>query len=225
MLRLAQRAFDGLAVRHQIAVERYLHGVVSGVTPDLEEHTDALRRAYAPVRAALRAKYGATVRVYRGEPTRKPQVERRWLSWTPSRKLAEAFAWKPGYHVVEATVKVADVVAVLVSPHNRDYIEFLVRERRSYHRKARRLPYVCSIWLDSRKLFATFERALALAGGKLLTIVGSEGDDQIRRLTSAQVGAWFDREYALVWIRAALPADLVEERGAKVGRFELDCQR
>ena len=108
-------------------VETFARGVIMGSAPYLEKHTETLYKAFAPLRAAL-----GTVTMYRGEPLDPPKIKRKWLSWTTDPRMAGQFAGK-GSHIIEARIPAKDVVAGIVSPHNENYIEYLVRDRPEYH--------------------------------------------------------------------------------------------
>jgi hypothetical protein len=136
----ALAVYAGLPYELRRSVDIFLEGVFEGTAQPLEKHADELYMAYAPARQAIASKHGSTVKVYRGEPKDKPGISRRFLSWTPSYDLAARFAEKKDFEVVEANVKVSDVVAVLVSPHRTSYIEYLVRDRKEYHTKGKALP-------------------------------------------------------------------------------------
>lgn len=139
---VALEVFNSLPNTLKWDVEEFLQGVVVGKAQYLEARADELYEFYEPARRALRSKYGAEVHLYRGEPTKKPAIVRRFLSWTPVQRLAARFAAQKGYEVVEADVKVSDVAAVLVSPHNSQYIEYLVKDRKHYHERGSPLPLV-----------------------------------------------------------------------------------
>lgn len=136
------RSLAGVAVdmaadlRHD--VDDFLMGVPVDFAPYLEQRVTELYRAAAPVRGLLRTK-GATVHLYRGEPTVKPTLSRVFLSWTPLWSLAAHFAEHRGYRVVEADVAVDDIVHVEITPSG-GYVEFLVLDRPEYH-VGRPLPW------------------------------------------------------------------------------------
>lgn len=138
----AKAAFDSLPLRLQGQVEHFLFGVTVGKAQPLEAHAGELYNHYEPVRALLRSKHGMSLVLYRGEPKDKPPIKRRFLSWTASPKLAATFAQAKGYEVVEANVRVSDVVAGLISPHNDFYVEYLVKDRPEYHERGEGLPLV-----------------------------------------------------------------------------------
>ena len=131
---LARKIYDELSPTLRHEVDTFVHGVLVGQVPSLETCcTDELYAAYAPMRELLRTMKGGSIHLYRGEPAEKPALDRKWLSWTSSKRLAKWFAERKGSHVVEADVRVADVVAVLLSSQNRDYVEYLVKDRPEYH--------------------------------------------------------------------------------------------
>lgn len=110
-------------------IKDFAGGVITGKAPALERHTTALYKAFAPLRAALPSK----VTVYRGEPKSPPGIKRKWLSWSPAASMAAKFSRGRDMHVVEATVPSSDIVAGIISPHNDNYIEYLVFDRPEYH--------------------------------------------------------------------------------------------
>jgi hypothetical protein len=143
---VAEEVFNDLDPSLQHKVENFLWGVIAGKAPALEAYTDELYEAYTPVRRAL----PGTVHLYRGEPVDKPHVKRRFISWSPSKRIAAEFATEQGYEIIEADVRSSDVVAVLLSPHNRSYVEYLVLDRKKYHQTGRALPSIGFISEDSR---------------------------------------------------------------------------
>lgn len=169
--------FEALPYKLQHQVEDFLHGVVANQAQTLEKHADLLWDLYTPVRDLVR-RHGDTVTLHRGEPVDKPAIARRFLSWSPSRKMATLFAPKRGYEVVSADVDVDDVVAVLTSPHNKGYIEYLVRDRKSYHESGQQLPLMGRVDFDmpydgftielAQTMLARLERELAKVGGRVL---------------------------------------------------------
>lgn len=183
----AKAVFEGLPPRLRSEVEHFLFGVMPGRAQPIEAHADELYDYYEPVRALLRGKHGRSLTLYRGEPKDKPPIKRRFLSWAASYKLAAHFARAKGYVVVEADVLVSDVAAVLVSPHNEFYVEYLVKDRPGYHEKAEPLPLVgsCVYYFsqpgepdfDTRGF--TVERAEALAR-RLETAVRAAGGKVLR---------------------------------------------
>lgn len=138
---LAATVYRSLPLTLRYEIDAFVHGVLGGRAQPLEDHTEELYRAYAPVRAFLRT-HDTTIKLYRGEPKNKPQLLRRFLSWTPYRRLAARFAESENYEIIEADVKVSHVVAVLTSPENASYIEFLVRDRKQYHVFGKQLPWL-----------------------------------------------------------------------------------
>jgi hypothetical protein len=172
-------------------VEHFLHGVFGGKAQPLEAKANELYDLYEPVRALLRGKHGSSVLLYRGEPKDKPQIKRRFLSWTPSYAMATKFAANKGYEVVEADVRVSDVAAVLVSK-NRVYVEYLVQDRPEYHEKGRGLPYVGIVFVSIEEggfdvytemnaliVKKNLEVAILQAGGKVLRIKADEENETI----------------------------------------------
>ena len=152
------------------AVETFSRGVLVGVAPALERYVDALYPAFEPLRDALHSRYGSTLHVFRGEPVDRPAIKRRFLSWTTDGEMAAGFADRRGFQVVEADVAVADIVAGLVSEHNPNYIEYLVRDRPSYHERGRLVPETKYLEFDDdteRRAVETFVRSV---GGRVESI-------------------------------------------------------
>jgi hypothetical protein len=164
--------------------------------------TDELYEAYAPVRDLVRKRHGSKVTLYRGEPKNKPRLKRKWLSWTPSWKLATYFGvgHDEDHEIVEAQVRTSDVIAVFVSPHNSSYIEYVVRDRPEYHaqQSEEQVPLMGYITNDSK---------------------GKELGWPVQTVLNGQLGYWdFDPDHA----RQEFPKiqRAVEAVGGKVlGRF------
>jgi len=183
---VAERVFKELDPNLQHQVESFLWGVRVGKAPALEAHTAELYKAYAPVRQVLQG----SVHLYRGEPVDRPKIRRKWLSWSPSKRIAAEFALEEGHEVIEADVRASDVVAVLLSPHNRSYVEYLVLDRPQYHKRGRGLPSVGDIeddargnglgWASARSVdfspdlvraeLPPIERAVQAIGGKVIRV-------------------------------------------------------
>jgi len=181
----ADRVFSGLPLGLQYEVRDFLAGVLVGDVQPLERFERDLYIAYEPVRRLLRER-GPTVRLFRGEPINKPGIQRTFLSWTPILSMAAKFSTRRGFEIVGADVDVEDVVAVLYSPHNPEYVEFLVRERPRYHRQTRyEVPLLGIVYLDL-PLFSRASVASALrdlrsrlrsVGGKLVRIRVNEDEE------------------------------------------------
>jgi len=133
-----EESMDRLPEDVRWAVEDFAQGVMAGRAPNLERHTRELYKAFAPLRAALPGE----VTVYRGEPKNPPKIKRKWLSWSPSATMAAQFGIGTGKHIVEAAVSSKDVIAGILSPHNENYIEYLVWDRPQYHEKGTENPHV-----------------------------------------------------------------------------------
>jgi len=133
-----EESMDRLPEDVRWAVEDFAQGVMAGRAPNLERHTRELYKAFAPLRAVLPAE----VTVYRGEPKNPPKIKRKWLSWSPSAAMAAQFGIGTGKHIVEAAVSSKDVIAGILSPHNENYIEYLVWDRPEYHEKGTENPHV-----------------------------------------------------------------------------------
>lgn len=190
----AMQVYDSLPDDIRGEVDWFLQGVYADQAQKLEKYADELYDLYEPVRSVLRSKYGNEILLYRGEPTDKPLIVRRFLSWTTSYSVAAEFARRRGFQVVEADVRVSDVTAVLFSPHNSRYNEYLVKDRKQYHERGTPLPWLGGLsesypgpwtsildleaftaWSDevTRDMKTVIERA----GGKVLT-VNVDQDDQ-----------------------------------------------
>ena|SRR5271166_2272256 len=174
---LAVEALDALPEDLRYDVTHFLQGVFSGQQQPLEWHTTALHQAYAPVRRLIRRKYGPLLYLYRGEPATTPVMRREFLSWSPSQGLAARFAERRGLSVIEASVSVDDIVAVLVSPVNRAYIEYLVIDRPEYHTQRALLPMLGIVYLghyysDAKvaALTRALRRELWVVGGRIIRI-------------------------------------------------------
>lgn len=171
----AKKAVTSLPLRVQYDVEDFLRGVIVGEAPYLEKHTEALHEAFAPARDLIRKKYGDEVTLYRGEPEKIPAVARQWLSWSPNPSLAAGFSTRDDHHLVGAKVKVDDLHAILLSPHNRNYVEYLARDRPAYHANAKRLPWSGHIELRAHGPHTEAEverlrRTVARHGGELVKV-------------------------------------------------------
>lgn len=209
----ALSAFESLPYSLQRQVENFLHGVVVGEVQSLEQHADTLWDLYEPVRELVR-RHGAAITLYRGEPVVKPSIARRFLSWTPSRKMATLFAPRRGYEVLSAEVDVDDVVAVLVSPHNKGYIEYLVRDRKSYHESGQRLPLMGRVDFDmpydgftlelAQSMLTRLERELAAVGGRMLQSYVNE-----------------EQETAMAYVLVPPTVEIDENDSTFLGEFEV----
>lgn len=184
----AEAAFNSLPSDLQSEVENFVWGVMAGRAQPIEARADELYDYYESVRAVLRGKHGMSLILYRGEPKDKPPIKRRFMSWAGSYRLAAKFAEAKGYEVVEANVRVSDVAAVLVSPHNSAYVEYLVKDRPEYHERGEPLPLVGTYtryfsspeesdyepeWFSVERANALVEglkRAVGDAGGKVLGV-------------------------------------------------------
>lgn len=205
--------FEALPSDLKHGVETFLHGVFGGSAPALEAHADELYDLYTPVRNLVHSKHGAEVTLYRGEPVDKPAIVRKFLSWTPSFKMATHFAQMRGYEVVTASVRVADVVAVFVSPHDAKYIEYLVRFRKSHHEKGQQLPLKGYVEFDipfggwsvelAQTMVKRLEHELAAMGGSILQTNISE-------------------EYEMATAYVLVPANVKidENDSTRIGEFE-----
>lgn len=199
IVKAARAVYQGLPEDLRHDVDEFLAGVFLGSAPQLESHIDALYEAYAPVRKLM---HGSGVTLYRGEPKDRPALKRKFLSWTPSWKLANHFATTRGHVIVEAEVRTSDVVAVFVSPTNTRYVEYLVRDRKEYHEKesdeqiplygriehdhlGRDLGWEGANWATMGEFLPDrvraerphLERALHAVGGALLNLYINEEDE------------------------------------------------
>ncbi len=193
---LSLAIYSELDPQLQSKVDDFLDMVLVGRDQPLEAHTPELYEAYTPVRKLMQRKYGSSIRLYRGEPKDKPPIKRKFLSWTPSRKLAVTFATKRHYEVVEADMHSGDVVAIFASPHNPNYIEYLCRDRKEYHEVGEQLPYLGTVTLsfpyaneedfvgfDQAKLDKDVQRltqALHSKGGKILRVHVDRQNEGVR---------------------------------------------
>lgn len=185
-------------------VDTFLRGVIMGKAPYLEKFVRELYDAYEPVRAMVRKRHGSKVTLYRGEPVDKPALKRKFLSWTPSWKLATHFSGDD-HEIIEADVRTSDVIAVLVSPNLR-YVEYLVRDRKEYHERqseeqipfrgfishaadGKQLGFPVETELNghmgywdfdpghARREFPKIDRAMKAVGGKLIGKYVNEDDE------------------------------------------------
>jgi len=163
-------------------INTFLHGVIVGAAPGLDRHTKKMYTAFKPVRAYLKKKYGGKLKLWRGAEVsvRKP-VERQWLSWTNNARMAATFAVPHGSEkrkVYSAVVPVSDVVAVLLSPHNDNYIEFLVRNKPKYKGPGEDLPQEGAVWdVPTEKIKALVKAVKKLGGRVLKRQRGEYGDE------------------------------------------------
>lgn len=186
--RAALETLEALPYRLKHEVEGFLHGVVVGRAQQLEAYADELFQAFEGVRELVRSRHGDRITLYRGEPAQKPDIARRFLSWSPSRTMSLEFAGQEGHELLTAEVDVDDVVAVLAASHNRRYIEYLVRDRKSYHTSGRRPPLLCRVDFDvpwdgfSHELVdgmkRRLERELATVNGRILSMHVDEENGQ-----------------------------------------------
>lgn len=197
---LAIELFDSLQPRLRNEVEMFLGGVLVGRAQPLEQHANELHEHYTPMRRLLQRTHGANVRLYRGEPKARPSIQRAFLSWTPSSRMAAMFVDSRDSQIVEADVPIDYVVAVLVSKHGPSYVEYLVVDQPELHADAVSLPAVGSVYLDYSRVRIERERlraAVERVGGRVLRIRVDDDDET----ASATV---------------MLPSDVVEVEGFEV---------
>ena len=125
--------------RALLALDHFLDAVPAGFQSDIEiEYEDLIYDAFEPMRDALPLR----VRLFRGQPVRPPALTRRFLSWTPSLRMAADFATdraeEGAGHIIEAEVARRDIVAGLDGGGSKydTYFEFLVCNRKKYQKKS-----------------------------------------------------------------------------------------
>lgn len=215
VLQVAERVFDELPEKLQHEVREFLHGVFVGDSQPIERYAQEIYLAYEPVRDVLRLE-GNAVLLFRGEPIEKPKVKRVLLSWSPFIKMSALFAERIGYEVVGAQVKVDDVAAVFLSPTNRRYVEFLVRERHEYHHQMHYdVPMLGYVTFDVEP----FSRNSVASAARQLR-------SQLRSMGGRLIYLKIDEREECAWASVTLPQDVVNgEYYINVGGFTAEAFR
>lgn len=208
---LATEVFDAMPPGLQHEVDSFVHGVFSGQRQPLERYTSELYQVYAPLRRLIDRKYGPRIHLYRGEPVDVPTLRRDFLSWSPSQSMAARFAESRKFSIVEASVLIDDVVAVLVSrTRSGAYVEYLVLDQPEYHAQRATLPMLGVVYFDTDSearvaaLTRALRRELWVVGGRVVRVKVNHDD----RYASATV---------------LLPAEVVgDNHEMTIGTFEVE---